>query len=111
MSEEQEKAEETQVKEASFDGKSTIDTALQLIRYDIPVLILGKSSIGKSYTLIDITKKWHIPHQLLYIGSEKSENIEGIPKLTDRPSPTPEPTAFVVKNGSKIFLASSPFIP
>ena len=68
----------------TFSGKGTIDTALQLIRYDIPVLILGKSSIGKSYTLIDITKKWRIPHQLLYIGSEKSENIEGIPKLTDR---------------------------
>ena len=68
----------------TFSGKDTIDTALQLIRYDIPVLILGKSSIGKSYTLIDITEKWHIPHQLLYIGSEKSENIEGIPKLTDR---------------------------
>ena len=68
----------------TFGGKDTIDSALQLIRYDIPVLILGKSSIGKSYTLIDITKKWKIPHQLLYIGSEKSENIEGIPKLTDR---------------------------
>lgn len=70
--------------EQTFSGKDTIDTALQLIRYDIPVLILGKSSIGKSYTLIDITEKWRIPHQLLYIGSEKSENIEGIPKLTDR---------------------------
>ena len=34
--------------------------------------------------MIDITEKWNIPHQLLYIGSEKSENIEGIPKLTDR---------------------------
>jgi hypothetical protein len=71
-------------KEQTFSGTDTINTALQLIRYDIPVLILGKSSIGKSYTLIDITEKWNIPHQLLYIGSEKSENIEGIPKLTDR---------------------------
>ena len=67
-----------------FSGEDTIKTALQLIRYNIPVLILGKSSIGKSYTLIDITKKWNIPHQLLYIGSEKSENIEGIPKITER---------------------------
>jgi len=67
-----------------FSGEDTISTALQLIRYDIPVLILGKSSIGKSFTLIDITKKWHISNQLLYVGSEKSENIEGVPKLTDR---------------------------
>jgi hypothetical protein len=70
--------------EKAFDGELTIQTALQLIRYDIPVLILGKSSIGKSYTLIDITKKWNLPHSLLYIGSEKSENIEGVPKLTQR---------------------------
>jgi len=76
-------ANETSQGEA-FSGKKTIDTALQLIRYDIPVLILGKSSIGKSYTLIDITEKWNISHQLLYIGSEKSENIEGVPKLTER---------------------------
>lgn len=67
-----------------FSGKDTIDTALQLIRYDIPCLILGKSSIGKSYTLIKITEKWRLPHALLYIGSEKSENIEGVPKLTER---------------------------
>jgi len=68
----------------AFSGTDTIKTALQLIRYDIPVLILGKSSIGKSYTLIDITEKWNLSHTLLYIGSEKSENIEGVPKLTDR---------------------------
>lgn len=70
--------------QTTFGGKETIETALQLIRYDIPVLILGKSSIGKSYTLIKITEKWHISHTLLYIGSEKSENIEGVPKLTQR---------------------------
>jgi hypothetical protein len=67
-----------------FSGMDTIKSALQLVRYDIPVMILGKSSIGKSYTLIDVTKKWNIEHQLLYIGSEKSENIEGVPKFTER---------------------------
>jgi hypothetical protein len=77
-------SEEINKKEVSFSGEQTINTALQLIRYDIPVLILGKSSIGKSYTLIKITEKWNISHSLLYIGSEKSENIEGVPKLTDR---------------------------
>ena len=79
---EQEKNEKK--KQIKIDGELTIDSALQLIRYDIPCLILGKSSIGKSYTLIKITERWHIPNQLLYIGSEKAENIEGIPKLTDR---------------------------
>ena len=64
-----------------FDGTKTLKTILQLIRYDIPPLIVGKSSIGKSYTLIEITKKWRIPNSILYIGSEKSENIEGIAKL------------------------------
>ena len=100
----------------AFNGKDTIDTALQLIRYDIPVLILGKSSIGKSYTLIDITKKWKIPHQLLYIGSEKAENIEGIPKLTDRKGgkeileylqpfwfPNAETITASVKNGRTVY--------
>jgi hypothetical protein len=100
----------------AFDGKLTIDTTLQLIRYNIPVLMLGKSSIGKSYTLIDITKKWNMPHSLLYIGSEKSENIEGVPKLTEREEgreildylqPYWFPNAKVitksVKNGRKLF--------
>jgi hypothetical protein len=104
-----------------IDGKTTIDSALQLIRYDIPCFILGKSSIGKSYTLIKITERWHIPHQLLYIGSEKAENIEGIPKLTDRGQnkdgsdkeimeylqpywfPNPKVITESVKNGRSVF--------
>lgn len=102
--------------QGTFDGRETINSALQLIRYDIPVLILGKSSIGKSYTLIDITKKWRIPHQLLYIGSEKSENIEGIPKLTERKEgkeileylqpywfPNADAITKSVKNGREVF--------
>jgi hypothetical protein len=70
--------------EVAFSGENTIKEILQLIRYDIPLLIVGKSSIGKSYTIIDITEKWRMPNQILYIGSEKAENIEGIPKLTQR---------------------------
>ena len=102
--------------EQTFDGNLTIKTVLQLIRYDIPVLTLGKSSIGKSYTLIDITKKWNITHSLLYIGSEKSENIEGVPKLTERGGkddileylkpywfPNAEVISESVSNGRKIF--------
>lgn len=70
--------------EIIYSGEDTIKEILQLVRYDIPILIVGKSSIGKSYTVIDVTKKWRIPNQILYIGSEKAENIEGIPKITQR---------------------------
>lgn len=79
-----------QAEVTTFDGDKTIDLILQLIRYDIPALVVGKSSVGKSYTLIDVTEKWHLSNAILYIGSEKSENIEGIPKLTDRPDPNKE---------------------
>lgn len=102
--------------EKTFDGNLTIKSMLELIRYDIPVLLLGKSSIGKSYTLIDITKKWNIPNSLLYIGSEKSENIEGVPKLVERGKdkeileylqpywfPDAKLITRCVKNGKKIF--------
>jgi len=62
-------------------GTDTLKTILQLVRYDIPVLVVGKSSIGKSYTIIEITEKWRLPSSILYIGSEKPENIEGLAKL------------------------------
>jgi hypothetical protein len=65
-------------------GTDTLKTILQLVRYDIPVLIVGKSSIGKSYTLIELTEKWRIPSSMLYIGSEKPENIEGLAKLISK---------------------------
>ena len=59
-----------------------ISLVKQLIRYDIPFLLLGKSSIGKSYSIIEMTKRWRMPKSLLYIGSEKPSNIEGLPRLT-----------------------------
>ncbi len=65
-------------------GTETLKTILQLVRYDIPVLIVGKSSIGKSYTLLQITEKWRLPSSMLYIGSEKPENIEGLAKLISK---------------------------
>ena len=67
--------------ENPYPGKETLRTILQLVRYDIPCLIVGKSSIGKSYTIIELTKKWRITNSLLYIGSEKVENIEGLAKI------------------------------
>jgi len=64
-------------------GEEILKTILQLVRYDIPPLIVGKSSIGKSYTIIELTKRWRMPNDILYIGSEKPENIEGLAKLID----------------------------
>lgn len=69
-------------KEAIFSGDRMISLVKQLIRYDIPFLLLGKSSIGKSYSVIEMTKRWRMPKSLLYIGSEKPSNIEGLPRLT-----------------------------
>jgi hypothetical protein len=56
---------------------------LNLIRYDIPILMSGKSSIGKSYTMLELAKQWGMPNSVLYVGSEKADNIEGLPKLID----------------------------
>lgn len=67
--------------ESYFSGDRIIELICLLVRYDIPVLMLGKSSIGKSFTIISLAKKWKLPNQLLYVGSEKSEHIEGLPKL------------------------------
>ena len=54
---------------------------LNLIRYDIPILMSGKSSIGKSYTMLEYCNQWGLPNSVLYVGSEKADNIEGLPKL------------------------------
>lgn len=69
-------------KEFYFSGKLMIELIRNLIRYDIPILILGKSSIGKSYTIIELAKLYRLPSQVLYVGSEKPEHIEGLPKLS-----------------------------
>ena len=69
-------------KEGIFSGKRTIELVKQLIRYDIPFLLLGKSSIGKSYSVIEMSERWRMPKSILYIGSEKPSNIEGLPRLT-----------------------------
>ena len=84
----------------------------------IPFLLLGKSSIGKSYSVIEMTERWRMPKSLLYIGSEKPSNIEGLPRLTgDRAGgdtlefykPNWFPNTFQIEayvtNGKKIFDA------
>ena len=102
--------------EAIFSGDRTIKLVKQLIRYDIPFLLLGKSSIGKSYSIIEMTERWRMPKSLLYIGSEKPSNIEGLPRLTgtraggdtlDFYKPNWFPNTFLIEsyvsNGKKIF--------
>ena len=102
--------------EKLFSGKRTIALVKQLIRYDIPFLLLGKSSIGKSYSIIEMTERWRMPKSLLYIGSEKPSNIEGLPRLTGKRAggdtlefykPNWFPSTYqierYVSNGKKIF--------
>jgi hypothetical protein len=99
-----------------FSGDRTIKLVKQLIRYDIPFLLLGKSSIGKSYSIIEMTERWRMPKSLLYIGSEKPSNIEGLPRLTGKRAggdtlefykPNWFPSTFLIEsyvtNGKKIF--------
>ena len=64
-----------------FSGDDTIDLVKNLIRYDIPFLLLGKSSIGKSYSITELAQEFRMPHSFLFIGSEKPSNIEGLPRL------------------------------
>ena len=62
-------------------GREYIDIIDETIRLDIPILMVGSSSIGKSYTITEITKSYGMHGEFLFIGSEKSEYIEGIPNL------------------------------
>lgn len=105
--------EKTQI----FSGRETIKLVKQLIRYDIPFVMLGISSIGKSYSILDMAKRWRMPHSILYIGSEKPSNIEGLPRLVGKRSETGDILEFFkpnwfpnsllvskyVTNGKKVF--------
>ena len=41
-----------------FSGEETIKMVKNLIRYDIPFLLLGKSSIGKSYSITELAEEF-----------------------------------------------------
>jgi hypothetical protein len=69
-----------------LSNEDMIKYILNFIRYDIPILMSGKSSIGKSYTMLEMAKQWGLPNSVLYVGSEKADNIEGLPKLMDEKS-------------------------
>ncbi|MBK7362960.1 MAG: hypothetical protein IPJ01_11750 [Micavibrio sp.] len=67
--------------QVELSDRNMILYLLNFIRYDIPILMAGKSSIGKSFTILALAKQWGIPNSVLYVGSEKADNIEGLPKL------------------------------
>ena len=53
----------------------------ELIRLDIPILEIGSSSIGKSYSIRQFMEESGVRGEFLFVGTEKSEFIEGIPNL------------------------------
>jgi hypothetical protein len=53
----------------------------ELIRLDIPILEIGSSSIGKSYSIRQFMEESGVKGEFLFVGTEKSEFIEGIPSL------------------------------
>lgn len=53
----------------------------ELIRLDVPILEIGSSSIGKSYSIRQFMEESGVKGEFLFVGTEKSEFIEGIPNL------------------------------
>jgi hypothetical protein len=53
----------------------------EMIRLDVPLLEVGSSSIGKSYSIRQFMEECGIRGEFLFVGTEKSEFIEGIPNL------------------------------
>jgi hypothetical protein len=53
----------------------------ELIRLDVPILEVGSSSIGKSYSIRQFAEECGMNAEFLFVGTEKSEFIEGIPNL------------------------------
>lgn len=53
----------------------------ELIRLDVPILEIGSSSIGKSYSIRQFMEESGVRGEFLFVGTEKSEFIEGIPNL------------------------------
>lgn len=53
----------------------------EMIRLDIPILEVGSSSIGKSYSIRQFAEEAGVKAEFLFVGTEKSEFIEGIPNL------------------------------
>ena len=57
------------------------DLIQEFIRLDVPILEIGSSSIGKSYSIRQFMEESGVKGEFLFVGTEKSEFIEGIPNL------------------------------
>jgi len=65
----------------NFDAEGYKTLIKELIRLDVPILEVGTSSIGKSYSIREFMEECGIAGTFLFVGTEKSEFIEGIPNL------------------------------
>jgi len=65
----------------NLDGNAYREIISELIKLDIPLLEVGSSSIGKSYSIREMLTASCIKGEFLFVGTEKSEFIEGIPNL------------------------------
>ena len=63
------------------DSKGYKELIKELIRLDVPILEIGSSSIGKSYSIRQFMEESGVKGEFLFVGTEKSEFIEGIPNL------------------------------
>jgi hypothetical protein len=64
-----------------IDSKDFKILIQELIRLDVPILEVGSSSIGKSYSVRQFAEECGVNSEFLFVGTEKSEFIEGIPNL------------------------------
>jgi hypothetical protein len=65
----------------NLNGDDYREIISELIKLDIPLLEVGSSSIGKSYSIREMLTASCIKGEFLFVGTEKSEFIEGIPNL------------------------------
>ncbi|MSP69833.1 MAG: hypothetical protein EXR20_06135, partial [Bacteroidetes bacterium] len=65
----------------NLNGDNYREIISELIKLDIPLLEVGSSSIGKSYSIREMLTASCIKGEFLFVGTEKSEFIEGIPNL------------------------------
>ena len=64
-----------------LSGEQYLTMIRELIRLDIPICLVGSSSIGKSYSTREFAMDCGIETTFLFVGTEKAEYLEGIPMI------------------------------
>ena len=64
-----------------LSSQDYLELISELIRLDVPILEIGSSSIGKSFSIREMLEASGIKGEFLFVGTEKAEFIEGIPNL------------------------------